>query len=207
MNKQQMIEIVEEHLSLFGKVDKNILNAMDKIDRKNFTLNPKEAYLNVALSTYKNQTISQPITVARILQLLELKKKETVLEIGTGSGWNACLIAYLIEPGKVLSLENHEELIKFAKKNIKKTKIKNLEIQNKDFRKIKEKFNKIVFTAGIRPGEKRIISDFASKNLKDKGVLICPFQRGSLIIFKKNKGILQETYTSEEYSFVPLVLE
>lgn len=201
-----MLEIVRAHWSLFGKIDERVLEAMDKVDRKYFVKKPEWAYLNSAISIDRGQTISQPFTVARMLGLLELKKKDNVLEVGAGSGWNACLIAYLVNPGKVLSLEFHQELIGFAKKNIKKVGLKNVKIKKHDFRKLKQKFNKIIFTAGIKIKEEKIILDFAKKHLKDKGILICPHRFGPLIIIEKNKDGLSRKYTSEEYVFVPLVL-
>ena len=103
-----MLNSVGHYLSNFGENNKKILDAMKKIDRKNFM--PAElkeqAYFVEAMPIGKGQTISQPSTVARMLQLLELKKRDTVLEIGTGSGWNAALIGYLIgKKGKIIRLE------------------------------------------------------------------------------------------------------
>ena len=207
MNKKQMLERVGNYLSLFGKVDKRILKAIDKIDRKYFVNNYEGVYFDSPLPIGNEQTISQPSTVARMLSLLELKKRDNVLEIGVGSGWNACLIAYIVKPGKVLGLERHEKLIEFAKKNVKRAKIRNLEIQNKDFRKINKKFDKIIFTAGIKLDQKEVILEFAKTNLKSNGRLICPFKLGSILIIDKLKGKISRKHTSEEYSFVPLVLE
>ena len=207
MNKKQMLESVRNYLSLFGKADERILKAINEIDRKYFVNNCGGIYFDSPLPIGNEQTISQPSTVARMLQLLALKKGDDVLEIGVGSGWNACLIAYIIKPGKVLGLERHEKLVEFAKKNVKKAKIENLEIQNKDFRKIKKNFNKIIFTAGIKPGQKEDILEFAKNNLKTNGRLICPFRLGPLLIVDNLNKEFHEKYTSEEYSFVPLVLE
>ena len=122
MNKQEMLKSVEKCLSSYGNVDKQILEAMNKIDRKEFVLEAlKEyAYEDNALSISEGQTISQPSTVARMLSLLKLKENDFVLEIGTGSGWNAALIAYLVKQGKILSLEIYDELISEARKNIHK---------------------------------------------------------------------------------------
>ena len=124
-----MIQNVRFALSLygnFGEYEERILEAINKISRIFFVENAEIAYLDTALPIGEGQTISQPSTVARMLQLLELKHGEEVLEIGAGSGWNACLIAYLVKPGKILSLERHEKLIGFAKRNLRKTQIKNV---------------------------------------------------------------------------------
>lgn len=204
-----MLKSVENYLSNFNLENKKILSAIDKVDRKNF-IPPylkEQAYFDEAIPIEHNQTISQPSTVARMLQLLELKKDEKVLEIGTGSGWNSALISFLVgKKGNVLSLEIVKELAKKAKERIKKLRIKNIEIKQQDFLKIRQKFDKIVFTAGISFREEKIIEDFAKKNLKAKGILLCPFKSGSLIIIKKQKNRVRKTYTQEEYRFVPLLI-
>ncbi len=200
-----MIQSIQTYLSKFGQPDKKILKAIEKIDRKNFVLSSEKAYLDTALLTKKAQTISQPSTVARMLSLLDLKKSDKVLEIGTGSGWNAALISYLIKPGKVLTLEYHRELADFAKNNISKLKIKNIEIQTKSYLDIKNKFNKIIFTAGIIKDQEKQIQKYAKTHLKENGILLCPFRHGPLIIIKKTKQGIKKTYTPEEYVFVPLV--
>ena len=97
MGKEEMIESVRSYLSSFGKVgenEKNILKAMREIDRSRFI--NSGAYLDTALPIGEGQTISQPSTVARMLQLLDLKKGDKVLEIGSGSGWNASLVGVLV---------------------------------------------------------------------------------------------------------------
>jgi protein-L-isoaspartate(D-aspartate) O-methyltransferase len=207
MKKQEMFDSISTYLSCFGSFDKKILDAIDKIDRKEF-MPPRlksNAYVDSAMPIAKGQTISQPSTVARMLSLLKLKKGDDVLEIGTGSGWNASLIAFLVAPGKVLSLELHKELIETAKKKIQKFNLKNLAIEKKDFRKLKARFDKIIFTAGITQNQENLITHFAEKHLKENGILVCPFQSGPLIIIKKTKKAIKKTYTKEEYVFVPLL--
>ena len=207
MNKKEMIKSVRNYLSPFGLVDKKILDAIDKIDRIRFVLDDSKdkAYLDSAMPILKGQTISQPSTVARMISLLKLKKGDSVLDIGTGSGWNASLISYIVNPGRVLSLEIHKDLINNSRDNIKELNLENLEIKNKNFKKIKEKFDKIIFSAGIL--KKDIIIDFAKTNLKENGILVCPYRSGPLIIIKKIKSKIKKEYTKEEYVFVPLLLD
>ena len=202
-----MLQSVYDYLLLFGEVDKNILEAMKKIDRKDFMdINKEFAYVDNAMSIGYGQTISQPSTVARMLSLLKLKKGDFVLEIGTGSGWNAGLISYLVKSGKVKSLEIVKELAERSRNKIKELEIKNIEIKEEDFRKLKEKFDKIIFTAGILHSEENIIENFAQGHLNENGILVCPHQSGPLIIIKKKQGRIKKDYTNEEYGFVPLVL-
>src|SRR3990167_725228 len=94
-----------------------IIEAFKRIDRKDFV--PEEmkemAYENTALPIGEKQTISQPLVVAFMLELLELKSGEKILEIGTGSGWNTALMAKIAgEKGKIISIERIKELNQFA---------------------------------------------------------------------------------------------
>ncbi len=207
MTKTDMLNSVRNYLTNFGAVNEKILQAMDKVDRKYFFNNSESVYVDTAQSIGCGQTISQPSTVARMLDLLELKTGDEVLEIGGGSGWNAALIAYLIKPGKLISLERVKELAEQAKENLVQAKIKNVKIENKDFRNIKEKFDKIIFTAGILAEDEAVIEKFAQKNLKDQGRLICPLRSGPLIKIIKNKNKIEKSYTHENYVFVPLILD
>ena len=201
-----MLQSVKKYLSLFGEPDKKILKAIEKTDRKNFMEKNKSfAYLDQAIPIGHGQTISQPSTVARMLSLLELKKTDEVLEIGTGSSWNATLLGYLSK--KVLTLEIVKELSEIAKEKMKKLQIKNVEVKQKDFRLLKQKFNKIIFTAGISPEQEQLIENFAKNHLKENGILVCPYREGHLIILKKKKTKIEKNYTKENYVFVPLILK
>jgi protein-L-isoaspartate(D-aspartate) O-methyltransferase len=205
MNKKEMIESVNKYLSHFGEPDKKILNAIQEVDRKKFMeFNKQLAYEDEAIPIDKGQTISQPSTVARMISLLELKKSDTVLEIGTGSAWNAALMAHLAK--KIITYEIVEQLINKAKKRLKRLNIKNIEIRQGNFRKAKEKFDKITFTAGVIRKDEHKIDNFAKTHLKNNGILVCPFRSGPLIIIKKKNNKLIKNYSQEQYGFVPLIL-
>ncbi len=92
---EELVEILKKDGYLKNPV---ITEAFKNIDRKDFV--PQEikekTYLNEALSIGFEQTISQPLVVAFMLELLDLKIGERVLEIGTGSGWNTALLAYVL---------------------------------------------------------------------------------------------------------------
>ena len=191
-----------------------IIKAMSIIDRKYF-FHGDFPYEDMAMPIEHEQTISQPSTVARMLLLAELGEGDSVLEVGTGSGWNAALISFLVYPGKVTSIERISELSKTARENLttfansdKKHKYfgKNVEFRFGnifDF-KTKEKYNKIIITAGIREGEENRLEKIVRLLLKRGGILLCPYQKGPLIVYKKEEG-LKKYLTKEKYVFVPLL--
>src|SRR5574341_346669 len=113
------------HLRQDGIKDSAVLKAIGKIDRKDFV--PKEfrsqAYEDHPIEVGFGATISQPFTVAFMLQALELKLGDKFLEVGTASGWNAALIATMVGPkGKVYTTEIVPELAESAKIRLKKFK-------------------------------------------------------------------------------------
>jgi protein-L-isoaspartate(D-aspartate) O-methyltransferase len=92
---EELIEFLQKNGYLKSPI---IIEAFKKIDRKDFVLEAfkDKAYQNEALLIGNGQTISQPLVVAFMLELLDLKIGERVLEIGTGSGWKTALMAYIL---------------------------------------------------------------------------------------------------------------
>lgn len=120
MSKEDLIHTLFE-----GGYLKNplILKAFQEIDRRDFV--PKEfeneAYLNEPVPIGHNQTISQPLTVAFMLGLLDPKPGEKILDIGAGSGWQSALLANIVgETGKIIAVERILPIKALAEKNISK---------------------------------------------------------------------------------------
>lgn len=107
-----------------------------------------EAYQDYPLPIGNDATISQPAIVANMTELLEPKKTDKVLEIGTGSGWQAAILAQLVK--KVYSIEYVPQLAEKANENLKKVGVKNVEIkvgQGKEGWPEKAPFDGIIVTA------------------------------------------------------------
>ncbi|MCS7244058.1 MAG: rRNA adenine N-6-methyltransferase family protein [Candidatus Calescibacterium sp.] len=113
MKNRTLDELIEE-LRKYNISDRT-LEAMKVVKREFFVLNKEEAYFNEALPFF-SQTTSQPLVIANIIDELELTKEDIVLEVGTGSGFQTCLIALLAK--KVYSFEIDDEIYKAAKENI-----------------------------------------------------------------------------------------
>ena len=106
--------------------DERVLNAIASMPRERF-VPPGErsrAYENVALPIACGQTISQPLVVARMLETLELQPEDRVLDIGTGSGYHAALLAQLA--GHVWSIERHPKLSAAAQEAVASLGIDNI---------------------------------------------------------------------------------
>ena len=86
------------------------------------------AYNDIALPSFGDQTISQPYTVATMIESLNPDIGDNVLDIGLGTGWTTCLLARIVgKKGKVTGIDIEPRLVGFAKKNIAKVKVKNIE--------------------------------------------------------------------------------
>lgn len=164
------------------------------------------AYRDFPISIGFNQTISQPSTVVVMTEALEIKEGDKILEIGTGSGWQAAILSYLVgDKGKVYTIEIIEELAEFAKSNIKKLGIKNIEVFAKDGSEgLKEKapFDKIIVTAACPDIPKPLL-----EQLKDGGIMVLPIGNlylQEMYIAKKSKGKLEKKGIGS-FMFVPLV--
>src|SRR6266480_2644867 len=116
---------------LIGKaaLDERVMMAMGKVPRHEFVpfeLQP-HAYANVPLPIGFDKTISQPFIVALMTDLLELRPEDTVLEIGTGLGYQAAILAELA--GRVFSIEVIEELAQHAKRRLRRQGYTNIELR------------------------------------------------------------------------------
>lgn len=101
----------------------SIINAFREVDRADFVSqeNLTEAYEDRALPIGYGQTISQPTTVALMLEWLEPKLGQKILDVGSGSGWTTALLANIVGPqGKVIGTERIPELAKFGKDNLRR---------------------------------------------------------------------------------------
>lgn len=118
--------MVNEQIISRGVHDERLLDALRRVPRHLFV--PEEyahiAYSDSPLPIGHGQTISQPYIVALMTELLELEGEENVLEVGTGSGYQAALLAYLAR--QVHTIERHEELAENAEKALMRLGLTNV---------------------------------------------------------------------------------
>jgi len=129
MNRDELIRQLRDERQVLKTPA--LLAAFEAFDRADFVPEDykPEAYEDYALPIGFGQTISQPTTVAFMLELLDVNKSEQVLDVGSGSGWTTALLSNLAsQKGKVVGVEVIPELVEFGQKNIAKYDIKNAEI-------------------------------------------------------------------------------
>jgi protein-L-isoaspartate(D-aspartate) O-methyltransferase len=120
--------MVERQLRRRGISDERVLEAMREVPREIFVPEPqrRRAYADSALPIGSGQTISQPWIVAAICQAMELRGSEKVLEIGTGSGYSAAVLARLA--AEVVTIERHAELAEEAADRLRELGVGNVEV-------------------------------------------------------------------------------
>lgn len=200
--RKQLLTILKEK----GIKDDSVLNAIDAIPRHFFLDQAFEriAYEDRAFPITANQTISQPYTVAYQTELLQIKKFDKVLEIGTGSAYQACVLAEL--GATVYSIERQKELYDFVGKFFFIKKYFNLKrFYGDGFEGLPSyaPFDKVIITAAAPYIPEKLV-----EQLKPGGRMVAPVgddsgQKMILILKDKEGNITQEELGN--FSFVPML--
>ena len=164
--------MVEEQLINRGIKDKRVLDSFLKIPRHYFVPDDekKYAYDDSPLPIGFGQTISQPYMVAAMTELLDLQKNHILLEIGTGSGYQAAIASQLCK--YIYSIERIEELAEFAISNLNNTGITNVEVIVGDGSKgypDEAPYDRILYTAAAP-----FVPDIMFEQLNDNGIIVVP---------------------------------
>lgn len=186
---------------------KEIRDAFAKIDRKDFVLPEYEeqAYEDYPLPIGFGQTISQPYTVAFMLELLQPQKGEKILDVGTGSAWTTALLAHITgAQGEVVGTELVPALVRLGKENLKKHPFLKAEIFQAEKGVLgfpnKAPFDKILVSAAAQRKVPRELVD----QLKINGTMVLPVENAVLLVKKNSeKDIEEESFPG--FVFVPLL--
>ncbi|TFF88378.1 MAG: protein-L-isoaspartate(D-aspartate) O-methyltransferase [Promethearchaeota archaeon] len=191
--------------------NKAVIEAMLKVPRERFI--PEEAkssaYIDTPLSIGENQTISAPHMVAMMLEILDLKNGDRVLEVGTGSGYHAALCAELVSPGgHIYTIERHENLAEKAEKNLREGGYQNVTVIHGDGTlgyPEEAPYDKVLVTAASPNKIPQPLKD----QLKIGGVMCIPagtkgFAQNLYTIKKVDEG-KYETERITGVRFVPLI--
>lgn len=199
--------MVERQIEARGVRDPRVLEAMRKVPRHKF-VDPglvEQAYSDYPLPIGERQTISQPYIVAVMTEALQLQGDEKVLEVGTGSGYQAAVLSVLAE--EVYSLERIPELARRARQILNQNGYFKVHVRLTDGTygwEDEAPFDAILVTAGAPPD----IPDTYLRQLAVGGRLVIPVGERSSQVLKRVTKIADDDYRSEDLldcRFVPLV--
>lgn len=161
------------------------------------------AYIDTPVSIGYGQTNSQPSLVRQMIEWLDVRPGDKVLDVGSGSGWTTALLSYIVGPkGKVYAVEKVPELVEFGRENCKKTKITNVEFfQAGDEFGLPEHapFDRILVSAAANEVPRSLL-----EQLKPGGKMVIPVGSDIETVTKTDSGeLLSET--KHGFVFVPLV--
>jgi len=208
MNNDNLVDYL---INIGALGSSKIIEAFKNVDRADF-VRPEDryaAYYDEALSIGKNQTISQPRTVAFMLELLNPKTSDKIMDIGSGSCWQTCLLANIVgENGHVYAIERIPEIHKFGKDNASKyphlTKEISFHCTNaidglSDISKGIKGFDKIICAAEVRE-----VPNSWREQLKVNGIMVYPKDNGIYKEVKLENGAYEKEFYPG-FVFVPLV--
>ena len=197
--------MVKNQIQARGITDKKVLDAMLKVPRHLFVPEAvrDEAYEDYPLSIGEGQTISQPYIVGIMTELASIKGDEKVLEIGTGSGYQAAVLSWLCR--EVYTIEIVENLAKTAEKRLKDLEYNNVHVRYGDGYlgwTEAQPFDVIIITCAPP-----YLPDSLVRQLKKGGKIIAPmgeeYATQTLTVFEKKDGNLIKT-EHEPVRFVPM---
>ena len=184
-------DMVENQLRQRGITDNRVLDAMGTIPRHLFVNEDlqNEAYMDGPLPIGFGQTISQPYIVAYMTEILKLEQQHSVLEVGTGCGYQAAVLSSLAQ--KVVSLERIKELAVSSRKQLQELGFANVDVINANGWNGYQKgapYDRIIVTAGAKKVPEALIDQLANS-----GIMVIPvgkimFSQTLRIISKDNNG-------------------
>ena len=200
--RSQLVKVLIEK----GIKDENVLNAIGKVPRHLFfdkEFQQKYAYDDIAFPIGAGQTISQPYTVAFQTSLLQVKKRSKILEIGTGSGYQAAILCEL--GAKVFSIERQQELFEVSNHFLKKMGYNPKCFYGDGFigREVFAPYDGILVTCGAP-----YIPEPLKLQLKINGRLVIPVGEGSTQQMKLVVRLDEDEFSEETlgaFSFVPML--
>ncbi len=196
------------HLRAAGISDMTVLAAMERVPREMLIPHAMrdQAYEDIAVPIGRGQTISQPLVVATMTQALEINDRDKILEVGTGSGYQACVLAHLCR--RVYTIERHKPLLRLAEKVFDALKLRNITAIAGDGMKgwpQQAPFDKIIVTACAHGKPPQELFD----QMKIGGIMVIPVAvEGGQQFLRRYKKEGEDTFAVKDIMpvrFVPLL--
>lgn len=196
MNKDELIASLRKK-----GFSESIVKAFEKVKREDFV--PEHligyAYEDMALPVMDGSTLSQPSTVAFMLDLLDIKEGQKIVEIGSGSGYVLALLAEMNQSGKIYGVEILKDLAVKSMKYLESRKNVEVVIRNgsQGFPELAP-YDRIIISASCPEVPRHLLSQ-----LNDNGVLVAAVKQSIFQIKKSSEGIIEKEYPG--FVFVPLI--
>lgn len=200
--RKKLVDLLERK----GITDKTVLEAINSLPRHYFLDKAfvEAAYEDKAFQIGEGQTISQPYTVAYQTQLLEINKRDKVLEIGTGSGYQACILSLV--GAKVFTIERQKKLYDRTTKLVAKIGLPNIKMFFGDGFEGKPSFapyDRILITAAAPEIPNKLLDQ-----LKVGGMMVIPLGEGAVQRMLRITKVGEREFEKEEFEdfkFVPML--
>ena len=204
MFEQERQHMVEKHLKRRDITNQAVLDAMKDVRRHEFVPDKRKrmAYGDFAVPLHSGLTISQPYMVAKMIQLLDVKPSDKVLEVGSGSGYALAVLSRIAN--KAYGIELDDKLVKRSKKTLKNLGYDNAKVTKGDGSKgliHHHPYDKILVSAGASE-----IPEILLEQLNDQGIVVAPIgtrrQQKLMKYTQKDGEIKKEEH--ESCVFIPL---
>jgi len=195
-----------------GIQDTDVLSAVERVPRDHFIPEAlsDQAYEDIAVPIGLGQTISQPFVVSKMTEALEITDRHKVLEIGTGTGYQACVLSKIAR--RVYTIERHRPLHRLAEENFKALNIRNITSLCGDGMKgwpaingiSQAPFDRIIVTAAAKEKPPAALIE----QLNVGGIMIAPVGIAGEQVLKRYKKEADDTYSVQgimPVRFVPLL--
>jgi protein-L-isoaspartate(D-aspartate) O-methyltransferase len=200
MKREELFEHLRSVSGVFR--DPLVAVAFEAVDRRDFVSADyrSEAYEDYAIPIGYGQTISQPTTVAFMLELLGAAPGDTVLDVGSGSGWTTALLASIVGPeGSVTGIEIVPELVADCIRNLEKYSTGNVHISDPDGKLSLEGYDRILVSAAFPEWPGELLADLAAG-----AVIVIPVKDSLFRVERTPSGLDKKEFPG--FVFVPYVL-
>jgi len=190
-NNNSLVEYLEETVGLL--TNKSVRNAFTSVDRALFVPDDykSEAYEDYAIPITKDRVVPKPAMVAFVLEKLDVKDGNTILDVGSGSGWMTALLAYCVGlHGRVIGVEHVSDIATCCQSNLSSYDLPHISIKNTDIYSLDtdiQQFDRIHVSLSVDT-----IPDTLTAKLKNDGRMSIPINNTLTFVRKEDTTVIIE---------------